>query len=103
MVKGCKKKGRNLPFGLPIEVLFPHQQVIDGQGAEGCPLQTGHHRYADVRHKILPPSGRLDDKKKNNFLFMKKELLQKIIHFAITILTAIATTLGITSCIGLMQ
>ena len=34
---------------------------------------------------------------------MKKELWQKIIHFAITILTAIATTLGTTSCIGLMQ
>ena len=33
----------------------------------------------------------------------KKELWQKIIHFAITILTAIATTLGTTSCIGLMQ
>ena len=66
MVEGCKKKGRNLPFGLPIAVLFPHQQVIDGQGAEGCPLQTGHHRYADVRHKILPPSGHLDDKKKIN-------------------------------------
>ena len=31
---------------------------------------------------------------------MKKELWQKIIHFAITILTAIATTLGTTSCIG---
>ncbi|MBR4043406.1 MAG: smalltalk protein [Bacteroidaceae bacterium] len=34
---------------------------------------------------------------------MKKELWQKIIHFAITILMAIATTLGTTSCIGLMQ
>ena len=31
---------------------------------------------------------------------MKKELWQKIIHFAITILTAIATTLGTTSCLG---
>ena len=67
MVKGCKKKGRNLPFRLPIAVFVPHQQVIGGLGSEGCPLQTGHHRYADVRHKILPPSGRLDDKKKNNF------------------------------------
>ena len=34
---------------------------------------------------------------------MKKELWQKIIYFTIIILTAIATTLGITSCIGLMQ
>ena len=35
-------------------------------------------------------------------LFMnKKELWQKIIHFAITILTAIATTLGTTSCMGM--
>lgn len=34
---------------------------------------------------------------------MKKELWQKIIHFAIIILMEIATTLGITSCIGLMQ
>ena len=34
---------------------------------------------------------------------MNKTLLQKIIHFAITILTAIATTLGTTSCIDLMQ
>jgi hypothetical protein len=33
---------------------------------------------------------------------MNKQLWQKIIHFAITILTAIATTLGTTSCIGLM-
>jgi len=30
----------------------------------------------------------------------KKELWQKILHLAITILTAIATTLGTTSCIG---
>ena len=34
---------------------------------------------------------------------MKKELWQKIIHFAITILTAIATTLGTTSCMGMMD
>ena len=33
----------------------------------------------------------------------KKELWQKIIHFVITILTAIATTLGTTSCIGMMN
>jgi len=33
----------------------------------------------------------------------KKDLWQKIIHFAITILTAIATTLGTTSCIGMMN
>lgn len=32
----------------------------------------------------------------------KKELIQKILHFVITILTAIATTLGTTSCIGAM-
>ena len=32
----------------------------------------------------------------------KKELIQKILHFVITILTAIATTLGTTSCINLM-
>ena len=37
-----------------------------------------------------------------HLLFMnKKELWQKIIHFAITILTAIATTLGTTSCMGM--
>ena len=30
----------------------------------------------------------------------KKELWSKILHFAITILTAIVTTLGTTSCIG---
>ena len=30
------------------------------------------------------------------------ELSQKIIHFVITILTAIATTLGTTSCMNLM-
>ena len=34
---------------------------------------------------------------------MKKELWQKIIQFVITILTAIATTLGTTSCIDLMR
>ena len=33
--------------------------------------------------------------------FMKKELWQKILHFAITVLTAIATTFGVTSCMGL--
>ena len=33
----------------------------------------------------------------------KKEIIQKIIQIAITILTAIATTLGTTSCIGLMR
>ena len=32
---------------------------------------------------------------------MNKELWQKILHFAITILTAIATTLGTTSCLKL--
>ena len=31
----------------------------------------------------------------------KKEIIQKIIHFVITILTAIATTLGTTSCMSL--
>ena len=30
---------------------------------------------------------------------MKKELIQKILHFVITILTAIATTQGTASCI----
>jgi hypothetical protein len=34
---------------------------------------------------------------------MKKEIWQKIINLAITILTAIATTLGTTSCIGIMN
>ena len=34
---------------------------------------------------------------------MKKEIWQKIINFAITILTAIATTLGTSSCIRLME
>jgi hypothetical protein len=33
----------------------------------------------------------------------KNELWQKILHIAITILTAIATTLGTTSCIGMMN
>ena len=32
----------------------------------------------------------------------KKELIQKILHFVITILTAIATSFGTTSCINLM-
>ena len=31
---------------------------------------------------------------------MSKDIWQKILHFAITILTAIATTLGTTSCLG---
>ena len=34
---------------------------------------------------------------------MRKEIWQKIINLAITILTAIATTLGTTSFIELMQ
>ena len=33
---------------------------------------------------------------------MNKTLWQKILHLAITILTAIATTLGTTSCMKLM-
>jgi cyclic lactone autoinducer peptide len=32
---------------------------------------------------------------------MKKELIQKILHLVITILTAIATTFGVTSCMGI--
>ena len=42
----------------------------------------------------------------HNTLYIKNmnkiELVQKILHFVITILTAIATTLGTTSCIGAM-
>ena len=56
-------------------------------------------------HEILPPSGRLDDNY-NPLLTIKKtqtmnkqEIWKKIIHIAITILTAIATTFGVTSCI----
>ena len=33
----------------------------------------------------------------------KKELWQKILHFVITVLTAIATTLGTSSCIGMIE
>ena len=32
---------------------------------------------------------------------MKKELAQKILNIVITVLTAIATTFGVTSCISL--
>ena len=31
---------------------------------------------------------------------LKKEIVQKILHFVITVLTAIATTFGVTSCMG---
>ena len=31
----------------------------------------------------------------------KNEIWQKILHIAITILTAIATTFGVTSCMGM--
>jgi hypothetical protein len=31
---------------------------------------------------------------------MKKEFWQKVLQFAITVLTALATTLGVSSCIG---
>jgi hypothetical protein len=34
---------------------------------------------------------------------MKKDLLQKILHLVITVLTAIATTLGTTSCIDMIN
>lgn len=34
---------------------------------------------------------------------MKKEIWQKILQVAITILTAIATTFGVTSCMRLMH
>ena len=56
MVEGCKKKGRNLPFGLPIAVLFPHQQVIDGQGAEGVPFRLGiTDMPMSATRSFLPP------------------------------------------------
>ena len=32
---------------------------------------------------------------------MKKELVSKILHFVITVLTAIVTTFGVTSCMGM--
>ena len=38
---------------------------------------------------------------KNYLLTMKKELVQKILHLVITVLTAIATTFGVTSCMGI--
>lgn len=31
---------------------------------------------------------------------MKKEFWQKVLQFAITVLTALATSLGVSSCIG---
>ena len=31
---------------------------------------------------------------------MKKEFWQKVLHFSITLLTALATSLGVSSCIG---
>ena len=31
----------------------------------------------------------------------KKELIQKILNILITVLTAVATTFGVTSCIGM--
>ena len=31
---------------------------------------------------------------------MKKEFWQKVLQFAFTVLTALATTLGVTSCMG---
>ena len=31
---------------------------------------------------------------------MKKEFWQKVLQFAITVLTALATTIGVTSCIS---
>ena len=31
---------------------------------------------------------------------MKKEIWQKVLQFAITVLTALATTIGVTSCIS---
>ena len=60
-----QEKGEKSPLSLTNRgIRSTIQQVIGGPGSEGCPLQTEHHRYADVRHKIIPPSGRLDDKKK---------------------------------------
>ena len=51
----------------------------------------------------LPPFIRGRKKTHNSKAMTKKEIIQKIIHLLATILTAIATTLGTTSCIGLMQ
>jgi hypothetical protein len=40
------------------------------------------------------------NQKPNNQKPMKKELASKILHFVITVLTAILTTFGVTSCMG---
>ena len=53
--------------------------------------------------EILPPFGRLDDikeMKKKSKIMENKNTWSKILHFIITVLTAIATTFGVTSCMG---
>ena len=73
-------------------------------------------------HEILPPYGRLNDKMQriiekktqwnsvssvvqkkeiiNHKSKMNKEIWSKILNIVITVLTAIATTFGVTSCMG---
>jgi len=43
----------------------------------------------------------LSTKKKSTKKEMNKETWSKILHFIITVLTAIATTFGVTSCMGI--
>ena len=59
--------------------------------------------YDTLLFYITPHHSKLRTQNSELKKMSKKEIIQKIIHLLATILTAIATTLGTTSCIGLMQ
>ena len=63
------------------------------------PLPTSPHTHPIP--KGLPRPTRKREKRKTLTVKMNtKELWQKILHVVITVLTAIATTFGVTSCMG---
>ena len=49
------------------------------------------------------PKTSTNNRKKLNKTMENKQIWSKILNILITVLTAIATTLGTTSCIGLMN
>ena len=64
-----------------------------------CRSECSSHTLTPLKRGIITNITHHSELKKMS----KKEIIQKIIHLLATILTAIATTLGTTSCIGLMH
>jgi len=60
-------------------------------------LLCGHPSH--LRHlRAIHQSEIINQKSSIKNLIMKKEIWQKILQFVITVLTALATSIGVTSC-----